>query len=80
MLQIKLFAGARQAVGSESVCVTLPDVATVVDLRRALVEQCPALSAWQSHLLIAVNQQYAAADQPLAANDEVACFPPVSGG
>ncbi len=80
IVQVKLFAGAQQAAGRELVLVPLPDAATVIDLRQALVDLCPALAPWEPHLLIAVNQQYAADHQTLAADDELACFPPVSGG
>ncbi len=80
IIQLKLFAAAREAAGCETVEVEVPAAATVADLRSALVRQVPALSTWRKHLLIAVNQQYAADEQTLAEGDEVACFPPVSGG
>lgn len=80
MVQVKLFAAARQAVGEPAIEIELREPATVADLRAQLVDRYPALAPWQSHLLFAVDQQYAADTQALDAQAEVACFPPVSGG
>ena len=80
IVQLRLFAAARQAAGSETVHVELPAEATVADLRTALVRQVPALAAWRKHLMIAVDQQYAGDEHTLTEGAEVACFPPVSGG
>ncbi len=80
IVQVKLFAAARQAVDRESVEVELDQVSTVRDLRHALVQQYPALAQWEPHLLIAVDQQYARQEDAIAPGQEIACFPPVSGG
>ncbi len=80
ILSIRLFAAAHEAVGEDVVSLPLEDGATVAQLRHALVEQFPSLAAWEHHLLIAVNQQYVLETHELAPDDEVACFPPVSGG
>ena len=79
-VQVKLFAVAKQLVGSESVQVELPDEATVADLRRALADQIPVLATTLDSVVFAVNAQYASADTIVSANDEIACIPPVSGG
>ena len=79
-LQVKLFAAAQQAVGQPMVEIELGRAATVADLRQQLVANFPALETLQSHLLVAVDQQYAPDDLSLKQGDEVACFPPVSGG
>ena len=80
IVQVKLFAAARQAVGNDCVAVELDDQATVAELRAQLVRQFPELATWEPHLLFAVEQQFATDQQPLAHDVEVACFPPVSGG
>ena len=80
IVQVRLFAAARQAAGSETVHVELPAEATVADLRRRWSGKYPALATWEPHLLFAVDQQYAADEQPLTEGAEIACFPPVSGG
>ncbi len=80
ILRIKLFAIARQRLGRDEVDVTLPDSATIADLRRALVEQFPALADVLPHIRIAVNSSYANDATVIPAGAEVALIPPVSGG
>ena len=80
MLRIKLFARARDLVGAETIVVRLPPEAVVADLRRALCETCPSLKSLAGGLLVAVNAKYAGDATPLAADSDIACFPPVSGG
>lgn len=79
-LSIKLFAVARQRAGADAVAVELPAGATVRDLRHALVEQHPPLADVLRHARLAVDNEYAADDQPLRPNAEIAVIPPVSGG
>jgi molybdopterin converting factor subunit 1 len=80
ILQVQLFAVARDAVGTSSVTVELPERACVSDLRRQLVSDFPNLNSIAKILLVAVNQQYAGDDQLVSEGDSIACFPPVSGG
>ncbi len=79
-LRIKLFAIARQRLGRDEVDVKLPDSATIADLRRALVEQFPALADVLPHIRVAVNSSYANDATVIPAGAEVALIPPVSGG
>lgn len=79
-LTVKLFARARDLAGSSTVTVTLPDAATVADLRCALAEQYPVLAPLTPHLLVAIGTDYAHDRTALSASADVACFPPVSGG
>jgi molybdopterin converting factor small subunit len=80
-LHVHLFAAARQlAGGHEIVAVDCPEQPTVGDLRRALVQQCPALEPLLPHTRFAVNSTYAIETVRLQASDEIACIPPVSGG
>ena len=80
ILTVLLFAAAKEAAQTAAVILTLPVNATVADLRSGLVSAVPALQPLQHALLIAVNNQYAADTLGLSETDEVACFPPVSGG
>ena len=79
-IQIKLFARARELAESELISVSVKQGATVAELRLAMAEQFPQLQPLSSQLLIAVDNAYAGEDQSLNAQQEVACFPPVSGG
>jgi molybdopterin converting factor subunit 1 len=77
---VRFFARARDAAGTASTVVALPDRATVGMLRRHLADVYPSLRGLLERSAIAVNNEYAGDDTPLAANVEVALLPPVSGG
>ncbi len=79
-LSVKLFAKARDLAGSDVVSLTWTDGETVATLKQRLMEHCPNLQPLVPRLLVAVNNNYATDDSPLKSTDEVACFPPVSGG
>ncbi len=79
-IAVRLFARARDLAGAERIELDLPDGADVARLRSALREQVPALGPLSSQLLVAVGNQYARDDTPLRPGDDIACFPPVSGG
>jgi molybdopterin synthase catalytic subunit len=71
-VRVRLFAGLRERAGWSQREI---DAATVGDVWSAL-----ELGDEPPGLLYAVNKAYAERDQPLAAGDEVALIPPVSGG
>jgi molybdopterin converting factor subunit 1 len=77
---VKLFASLREATGSSEVEWELTDGATVETLMKYLQKRFPGLDRLSVNAWIAVNQHYAAMDTPLQDGDEVALFPPVSGG
>jgi molybdopterin converting factor small subunit len=79
-ITIMLFARARDLVGSGGATLEVKSDATIACLRRRLLEDHPALRTSGMTLLWAVNGQYAAADKRIQCDDDVACFPPVSGG
>jgi molybdopterin converting factor small subunit len=58
----------------------MPSAASVGDLKRSLAERFPQFSPLVPNLLIAVGTNYADDRTILNPDDEVACFPPVSGG
>ena len=74
-VSVRLFAGLRELVGSDSLQLELADGASVADALAALSGQVDA-----SGCLLAVNREYADDDVVLAAGDELALIPPVSGG
>lgn len=77
---VKLFAAAKQRAGTQATSFTLPEGATVQDLRRALAKEFPTLAEFLPHCRIAVNCDFAADDQLLNENQEIGVIPPVSGG
>ena len=81
MLNILFFAQVRELVGTDR--IELPaEYADVESLRAALAERSDrwALALEPGKLLAAVNQTLVSHQHPLRAGDEVAFFPPVTGG
>jgi len=74
-VSVRLFAGLRERAGVGSRTLELSDGARVSDVWPAL-----ALGEEPAGVLYAVNREYAGADTVLAAGDEIALIPPVSGG
>jgi len=81
MLKVLFFAQVRELVGCDTLNVkTL--FPSVEALRQHLASQDDrwALALEEGKLLAAVNQTLVSFDHPLASGDEVAFFPPVTGG
>lgn len=79
-LTIRLFARARDLAGSELVEVDISPPGRVFELKQSLASQIPQLSPLVANLLVAVGTNYADDQTVLLPTDEIACFPPVSGG
>jgi molybdopterin synthase sulfur carrier subunit len=83
-LTILYFAWLRERTGSASEEIALPDgVRTVAALVDFLSARSPGHeSAFRNRRTVraAVNQEFADPSSPVAAGDEVAFFPPVTGG
>lgn len=81
MINVLFFAQVRERVGTGSFTMT-KDYATVEELRAVLAAKGDrwALALSPDKLLASVNQTLVSLDHPLKAGDEVAFFPPVTGG
>ena len=79
-IRVLFFGGARDVVEANELEISLDAPATVGGAFRHLVERFALLERFGRSLLFAVNQEYATPDTPLKENDELAVFPPVSGG
>ncbi len=77
---VALFARYREAVGRGRLEVEVAEGATVEDVWAALTAQHPALIRYRPHTLFAVGTDYVDGHHRVHAGEEVACFPPVSGG
>ena len=83
-LRLKFFASIREQLGCDGDVLEAPaGVVTVAALRQLLLGRG---DIWQQALSgnrvlrVAVNQDMAGPDTPLRDGDEVAFFPPVTGG
>ena len=80
-VRILYFAGLKEALGMAGESVELPaGVSTVGALRDWLVAQGREKLASAKNLRCAVNQDMAGLDAPVREGDEIAFFPPVTGG
>jgi MoaE-MoaD fusion protein len=79
-IRVLFFGAARDAVGANQMDLALEAPATVSSAFQSLKERFEKLERFGRSLLFAVNQEYATPDTELKENDELAVFPPVSGG
>ncbi|MEP6818806.1 MAG: molybdenum cofactor biosynthesis protein MoaE [bacterium] len=79
-VRLLFFGAARDAVGQGEVDLVLRGTPTVTNAFAQVLESFPGLSRFGRSLLFAVNQEYAQPDAPVQDGDELAVFPPVSGG
>ncbi len=75
VVRVRLFAMLRQRAGKDALELELPDGARVADALAAVDDLAGGLP-----LVLAVNREYAAPEQVLQPDDELALIPPVSGG
>ena len=80
MLRIRLFATLKDRVGAGAIAVSVPLPASVEAVLAAVVEAYPVLEASLPTVVVAVNKQFVRPDMMIKMGDEVALFPPVSGG
>lgn len=84
MIRLLYFAWVRAQIGIEEERQRLPKTPMTVE---ELLDWMPSLGAGhaaaleqRARLRVAVNQSFAEADTLIVAGDEVAVFPPVTGG
>jgi molybdopterin synthase catalytic subunit len=79
-IRVLFFGAARDVVDTNPLDISLESPATVASAFRDLAGRFAQLEPFGRSLLFAVNQEYATPDTQLKDNDELAVFPPVSGG
>jgi molybdopterin synthase catalytic subunit len=79
-VRVLFFGGAKDLTGTNSIELSIPSPATLSDAISLLIQRFPGLQHFGRSLLFAVNQEYATPDTKINSNDELAVFPPVSGG
>jgi molybdopterin converting factor subunit 1 len=81
-MQVRLlfFATLKDIVGSRQLQLDLPSGATIGDLLTRLEDRYPRIKDYRPVLLTAINEEYVGHGAAIADGDEVAIFPPVSGG
>ena len=77
-LRVRYFASVREFTGLREEEVDVPDGATAEALKRSVLNRYSSLRGQE--MLVAVNGAFAEPQRTLKPGDEVALFPPVSGG
>jgi molybdopterin synthase sulfur carrier subunit len=74
-IEVKFFASLRERLGRGDAQLNTDEATTVAEVwQRCTTQAMPA------NVLMAVNLEYVHAEHPVHDGDEVAFFPPVTGG
>ncbi|MBT6032686.1 MAG: molybdopterin converting factor subunit 1 [Kordiimonadaceae bacterium] len=83
-MNLVYFALIRENIGKSSQSIDLPEGVTttgeLIDHLSTLGDNYNAAFAQSDLIRIAVNQEYVGLDHPVTDRDEVAIFPPMTGG
>lgn len=82
MITVRFFAALREQLDSNELSIPADSINTVADVKASLISMHPD---WKIHLeseliLNAVNHHMVDGQHKIVAGDEVAFFPPVTGG
>ena len=75
-IQVRFFASLREKLGRAEESIDPAEIVTVADVWARVAGDL----ALPPSTLVAVNTEYAGVDQVVKDGDEVAFFPPVTGG
>lgn len=75
-VKVKFFASLKEQMGCDGATVEIGEVATAADVWLA----ASGGKALPGNVLVAVNMEYCDPNQEVRSGDEVAFFPPVTGG
>ena len=80
MIHVKFFASVRERIGVGEIFLAVPEGGVTVAEVLALAEGEAGVPLQDAHLLAAVNLQHVPFSGVVHDGDEVAFFPPVTGG
>jgi MoaD family protein len=79
-IKVKFFSTHREAVGKNEIELNLKAGITVNGVVQILTAKYPRLKKLSKSTILLLNHKYAVGGEKLKAGDEIALFPPVSGG
>ena len=80
---IKYFAWLKNITNTEEENVDDKNITDVKTLKEFLLKKYPKLNQYMKDdefIRVAINLEYVTTNEPLNSKDEIALFPPVSGG
>jgi molybdopterin converting factor subunit 1 len=80
VVRVLFFGAARDAAGQAEITLSLSHHTNVASAFDQVLDAFPDLRRFGRSLLFAVNEEYARPEREVRAGDELAVFPPVSGG
>jgi molybdopterin converting factor subunit 1 len=79
-IRVLFFASLADIVGMREVTVDAGDFTDVHSVFNRFARDFPLLEAYRPSAFFALNSEFARPNSPVRDGDEVAFFPPVSGG
>jgi molybdopterin synthase sulfur carrier subunit len=82
MITVLFFASLKEQLGCDRIDLPCANINTINDIKQSLIVDKPQWSKWllKPSLLCAKNCAVVNGDCPVTSGDEVAFFPPVTGG
>ena len=80
---IKYFAWLKNITNTEEEEVNDKNITDVKTLKEFLLKKYPKLNQYMKEddfIRVAINLEYITTNKPISSKDEIALFPPVSGG
>jgi len=74
------FAGLKERIGKKEISLSMPAGTTCGQFKEQFLTSFPQIQKYASHLLVARQGHYLSDCDVLSHQDQLACFPPVSGG
>lgn len=75
-IEVKFFASLREGLGFESITIDKSSADTILDAWKSATGNVD----YPANTLCAINMEYAQLDDNINDGDEIAFFPPVTGG
>ena len=79
-LRVRYFASIREFTGLKEEQLDVPEGSTAEALKKEAQKLHVSLKGQEDNILVAVNGSFVGLKWVLKAGDEIALFPPVSGG
>jgi molybdopterin synthase sulfur carrier subunit len=79
-IRVLFFASLADITGKREILADAAAFTDVISVFDEFARDFPALETYRSSVLLALNSEFARRETPVQDGDEVAFFPPVSGG